>query len=131
MPNELLLLKQLAGNDGWLSAAILISLFLIVILRRDSIALPSLFRLGVLFFALSIAIPPLVLPLGSYIAGTVRMPVRFQPGNDGSLLLTLFMNGTGPALQALTVLCIFNAIMPRVFHKKPESIVPQKHPLDD
>jgi hypothetical protein len=133
MSTEMLMLRQFFGGEGgYLSVVIAVGLFLIVIYRRDTIAVPALFRLGMIFYALSIAIPPFILPLVSYIHG--RNPVmgrNLASGSDGAFWY-MIGNATGPVLQGLTLLCAFNAIMPRIIGRKPEApIIPQKHPLDD
>ena len=127
--SELMFLRQFLGSEGWLPVVIAVGLFLIVIYRRDTIALPGLFRLGVFFFALAIALPPLMMPLATYVSGANPM-AGINSGRIESLMVYMLMNATGPALQALTILCVFNAIMPRVFNRKPEPMAPQKHPLD-
>ena len=127
--DQMLLLRQLYGGDALLTTALLIGVFLVVLWKRQEIASPALFRWGVMFFALSIALPPFMLPLATYISGS-GSPRGLRGGSGESFVIMLLMNGTGPVLQALTVLCVFNAIMPRIFNK-PKPIVPQKHPLDD
>lgn len=128
--NELMLLRQLMGSESWLTVVTAVGLFLIVLYRRESIALPGLFRLGVIFFALAVAVPPFMTPLATYINGGNPM-VRFNTGSNDSFILYMLMNAAGPVLLALSILCVFNAIMPRVFNQKPEATVPQRHPLDD
>jgi hypothetical protein len=79
-----------------------------------------------LFFALSIALPPIMLPLIAYIGGGRNL----NPGAGEGIFFVLMMYGAGPVLQALTILCVYNAVMPPVF-KTPPPLAPQKHPLDD
>jgi len=115
------------GGTDWVSLTLLVAILFIVIYHKRSIAVAALFRLGVIFYALSIAVPPFALPLTSLIVGKSAGPA-YAPATGG--WTPTLLSCSGPVLQALTVLCLFNALMPRIF-TKPAPAVPEKHPLDD
>jgi hypothetical protein len=132
--SELMLLRQMAGGDVWLSVACLLGLFGVVIFRRESIVNWRLFRLSYILLAASIAVPALLLPalnMGFGGGNITRNLGVSGMGPDKSLGLLLLLNGTGPTLLAFCILCAFGSLLPRnIYDLNRPPAAPMKHPLD-
>ena len=125
---ELMFLKQMMGADALFSTAMLAGLWIVVLYRREAIVIPALFRIAVFTFALSIALPPFAGPIASFVGGGPMVTPMYR-GGQNSVMAVALLGGSGPLLQAISLLCAFTSVMPRTFApRKPPA--PQKHPLD-
>jgi hypothetical protein len=122
---DLFFLQQMMGNGRHLPMVVLIGgLFLVLAFRREAIVQVSLFRLGVVLVAASMAISPIlqVMQIESYSS-------RGQGLQTGNLVLS----SLGPVLQSAALVCIVFSMLPTNPKTKPESSigVAKKHALDD
>jgi predicted neutral ceramidase superfamily lipid hydrolase len=120
-----ILLQRLMGSEGGLTYAVyLVSMFAVMIWRRESIVNFALFRVSYLLFAAAVVLPPVIFPF---------LPA-FSQGNplnaDGQILISLVTNGIGPLLFAAAVVCGLGSMMPAIRYQPPTPTQPQKHPLD-
>ena len=129
---ELMLLKQLVGSEGWLHVVFLAGMFAILVFRRDSIAIPGLFKLSILFFAASLVLPSLIVPfVGAMGGGGNPFGGGFGSSNsDAGFMVSLVYSGAGPSLFALGLMCGVLSLFPRKLPTPRAASVPTKHPLD-
>lgn len=125
-----MVLSQLLNSTGLMHAVFLAGLFLIVIFKKESIAIPGMFKLAYWLFAISIALPAAMLPIMSSISGSPMRGFRGVNGADVGWVLNVIYSGTGPALFALSLLCAFGSMFPRNLRLPPAPSAPVKHPLD-
>jgi hypothetical protein len=107
-----------------LHAVYLMSMFTVIIWRRDSIVNFGLFRASYLFFAAAIVLPPIVWPFLPIVSQGARW------NGDGQILYSLLSTGLGPFLFAAAVICGLASMMPRIRHQSTPPGPPPKHPLD-
>jgi hypothetical protein len=128
MPSEMMMLRQMLSGDQ-LPLVVLAALFVALLFRRESIVSFRLFRLGYIFFILSLVLPVL---LQSFLAA-VGPPGGLRSGFPADGYLLAIYNSLGPLFSAIGLLCILGSLMPprtkrsRVVSPAP----PQKHPLDE
>ena len=119
-----LMLGRLLNSSGLLDAVFLAGMFAVLLFRRESIAIPGMFKLAYWLFGLSIVVPACMLPFVTAVRGTFSGPLA----DDVEVVLSILYSGTGPALLALSVLCAFGSMFPRKMPPPPAA--PTKHPLD-
>ena len=130
--NELMLLRQLFGESGWLQPVFLLGLFAALLFRRDCITSPGKFKLAYVLFALSLILPAVVGPvLGS--AGYQSMARMFAGRaytvqSDVGFTLSVISTAGGPTLFGLSIIFALASMMPR--KPPPPPAPPAKHPLD-
>ena len=108
MQTEMLMLRQMFSGN-YLPAVLLAGLFVALLFRRDSIESYPLFRLGYIFFILSLVLPALA---QSYLAAAnVGGWSRVEFSGDGTPF-ALF-NAIGPIFQAIGLMCTLGSLMPR------------------
>lgn len=123
--NELMLLQQLGGGtSAWLHVTYLAGVFLMLIFRRENIAIPGMFKLSVVLFALSIMVQACAVPFATFNGLN-----SFGAGGDAQFALSLLISAAGPTLFALAAICLVLSMFPR---ELPKSVTapPGKHPLD-
>jgi hypothetical protein len=129
---EQLLLQRLFQTDsgGWTHAVYIAAMFAVIMWRKESVVNWWLFRTSYLLFAASLWIPPIVLPLPQWLASGAM--VQGRGANEGQMLLSILLTGTGPALFAGAVVCGLGSMMPRQYRFAPPPAPPQPrpHPLD-
>jgi len=130
--DEMFLLRQLFGNgQGWLPAALLICLFLVVLLRPDRVRSPSLFRLSCVLLALSVMVPSLLtvcLGLMDQLDFNIRRSLANRSG-----IVPLLTNASGPVLLGLSI--IFGLLSLSLGSAQEECpqrdrSIPPSHPLE-
>ena len=131
MPQEILFLKQLlgGGGEGWLQAAYLLGLIVLLAYRPERIRLPGLFRWACVLFALSVMVPPALTGLFGFlegIAGNAFAPTR-GAGSAWTFVL-LLLNATGPVLLGISLICALVAVSPGPQYPAP--LQPPRHPLE-
>ena len=123
------MLSQLFSSNGLMYAVFLGGMFAVVAFRKESIAIPGMFKLAYSLFALAVVLPACMLPvfaaMGNISLGQVQSPVA----GDLDWVVNAVYSGTGPALFALSVVCAFGSMFPRKL-RTPPSVQPTKHPLD-
>ena len=130
--NELMLMRELFGESGWLQPVFLLSMFTALLFRRDCITSPGKFRAAYFLFALSLILPALMGPvLGT--AGFQSMARMFSGRSytmqsDAGFTVSLIATAGGPGLFALSIVCALASMMPR--KPPPAPLPPPKHPLD-
>lgn len=124
-------LSQLFSSNSLIYAVFLAGMFAVVFFKRESIAIPGMFKLAYWLFAAAIVVPPCLMSLASAIMdqpfGSVQMRGA-RPSDLGSTLSMLY-SAAGPALFAVSVLCAFGSMFPRKLPRAVEA-PPGKHPLD-
>lgn len=125
-----MVLSQLLNSTGLMHAVFLAGLFLIVIFKKESIAIPSMFKLAYWLFAMSIVLPAVMLPIMSSLGSSPMRGFRGVNGADVGWVLNVIYSGAGPALFALSLLCAFGSMFPRNLRLPPAPTAPMKHPLD-
>ncbi len=123
---DLFMMQQLAGGQGqWISVALISGIFLVLAFKRESISNLGLFRLGILFLATAMVLPPLVGPL----VQILRFPT------SGSGFGMMLLSALNPCCNALATVCIAFSMLPVQQARKPSHPIAsapiKKHPLDD
>ncbi len=124
-----LVLSRLFNSADTVHAVFLAGLFLIVVFRRESIAIPGLFKLAYWLFALSIVLPAITLPLVQMLGNSSSARFGGPAAFDAKWVANLIYSAAGPAVFALSVLCAFGSMFPRNLPAAPTR-APEKHPLD-
>lgn len=124
-----LVLSQLLNSNGALHAVFLAGLFLIVAFRKESIAIPGMFKLAYVLFAMSIFLPAVMLPIMNSLGGISSRTFRGPVAADVNWVVNIVYSGAGPALFSLSLLCAFGSMFPRNL-RMPPAPAPTKHPLD-
>jgi hypothetical protein len=129
---ELMLLKQMVGSEGWLQVAFLTGMFAILVFRRESIAIPGMFKLSILFFAASLVLPSLIVPFVGVMGGGGNVFGGGYRGanSEAGFIVSLVYSGAGPLLFALSLMCGMLSLFPRKLPAPRAASVPTKHPLD-
>jgi hypothetical protein len=125
---ELMQVRQLMGGSSWVEATFLGGVVLIVAFRRHQIVSLYMFRVSVILFGLSIALPVLLLPLTHAVVGgsISRSPPRLS---DAAYMVIIY--GSGPILFAISViLCVLSMLPARSRYPAPPPSPSQPHPLD-
>jgi hypothetical protein len=123
--SDLTIFSQMASN-GFLTAIILVALFVTLLYRRDSIISVSLFRLGCILYVFSVIGPGMFATAWFWIVGPYS-PSQASTPVGYSILLAII----GPVSLGAGLLCIFSSLLPRrPFQEGVAPAPPQKHPLD-
>jgi len=128
--NETLLLRQLlGGGQGWVSAALLICLFLVVLWRPDRIRNYALFRQSGVLLALSLMVPSLLAVLIGLIGGASL----YGFSSSGMSVFMALTGASGPVLLGLSVIFGLFSLGPGRTFERPEPRdpkTPRRHPLE-
>ncbi len=125
-----MVLSQMLNSNGLMHAVFLAGMFLIVVFKRESIAIPGMFKLAYVLFAFSLVLPALLTPVVISLGGLSMRGFRAGTASDINWVASIIYNGTGPALFALSLLCAFGSMFPRHLRLPPAPSAPVKHPLD-
>jgi hypothetical protein len=128
MDSQLLMLRQLLSGDH-LPLVVLSGLFVALLFRRESITSFGLFKLGYIFFIVSLVIPALV---QSFLIA-ISAPGGLRSGLSGDGTSFAIVNALGPIFLAVGLMCILGSLMPLRAKRSPfmPPAPPQKHPLDE
>lgn len=126
---EQFVLSQLFGGQNLIHAVFLAGMFAVVLFRRETIAIPGMFKLAYWLFAAAIVVPACITPFATAMSGSFSARMRGPMASDVGWVLNAVYTATGPVLFALSVLCAFGSMFPRKL--RPASIAaPAPHPLD-
>jgi hypothetical protein len=127
---EYMVMNRLAGQDTWtwLNAVLLAGLLVVVIVKRELIQSPGLFRAAWFLFAASLVAPPLLISVMLEVDnGFTRGGARAM---DDLFVLRLLHTSLGPLFFAGSLCALISAIMPRRFGR-PQKPAQETCPLDD
>ncbi len=124
-----LVLSQMLNSGGAMHAVFLAGLFLIVAFRRESIAIPGMFKLAYVLFAMSIFLPAVLAPVMNLFGDGSSRFLRVSMNAEANWVVNVVYGAAGPALFALSLLCAFGSMFPRRL-PLPSATAPTKHPLD-
>jgi len=131
MRDELFWLQQLFGDkgQGWLAAAYLLGLIVVMAYRPERIRLPGLFRWACILFALSIMVPPVLSGMFNLLRG-IGQGALGRPRGPSDLWTILYplLNAAGPVLLGISLICALVAISPGPRYPAPPQ--PPRHPLE-
>jgi hypothetical protein len=130
MRDEFYLLQQLFGGNaqGWLAAAYLLGLIAVLAYRPERIRLPGLFRWACVLFALSVMVPPMLMALFAFLQSVGSSAYGRSPGLGASwTFLYPLVNGSGPVLLGVSLICALIAVSPGPRYPGPPQ--PPRHPL--
>lgn len=122
-------LSQLFSSQGVSHAVFLAGLFAVVLFKKESIAIPGMFKLAYFLFAAAIVLPACITPFAAVMKGSFSGHMGARTFSDLDWTISLALNAAGPLLFALSILCAFGSLFPRKLPPPPPS-APVKHPLD-
>jgi hypothetical protein len=127
MQTEMLMLKQMFSGN-YLPAVLLAGLFAALLFRRDSISSYPLFRLGYIFFILSLVLPALA---ESFLIA-VNVGGGSRGGFPGEGTPYAILNIIGPIFQGIGLMCTLGSLIPQPAKRTPfvPPASPQRHPPD-
>jgi hypothetical protein len=128
---ELMYLEQLfgRGNSGWMSAAMLLGLLLVLVFRPNAIRRPILFRVTCWLLALTVVIPPFLSLLLSLSLPSGSSGYSMRAAGANLSFIFACANFIGPVLQGACILCGLTALMPPL-SRCDDPTGPAKHPLE-
>jgi hypothetical protein len=129
---ELMAYNKLFSSESWLNVMFLAGLFGFLMVRRDSIASPTLFKIAWFLFAASLGVPSLLMQIIVLIDPGMGLMAGMggRTRGDAMFLLRIMGNSAGPLLLASAMCCFISSVLPRT-RQRLRAPVPERCPLDD